>query len=52
MNLFKEELSNRMKGKNVDDNYIELREEFSGLLDSELFRIDSGRFISMLKKGN
>jgi len=48
--VFKEEIAIRLKGKQIDDNFIEVRDEFSGLLDSEIFKIDSGRFVSMLKK--
>ena len=51
-NLFKEEISQRSLGQNIEDNYIELKEEFAGLFNSEIFRIGSGRFISMLKKKN
>jgi len=49
-NFFKAELRERIIDKRIPNNFIEIREEFSGLLELGQITIDSGHFILMLKK--
>ena len=48
--LFRVEVTERGKRADKPDNFTEVTEDFSELLNTELFQIGPGRFMSLMKK--